>query len=200
MKSLICLRKASYLRLLLLVVLPWHFAGTTAPAQTRDKFSPSTPASVGMITRDFTDEKRKNWQRTAPRPLRTAIWYPAAEVSKEETLFGGPPDKEIFAPVTVAPDAEVSKESQQYPLVLLSHGTGGSAMQMMWLGYYLAARGYIVAAVNHHGNTASERKLFSQGFLLYWERVKDLQVVLDKLLADPIFGSRIDRNRIGADR
>ena len=190
--------KASHLRLLLLVVLPWHLAGTTATAQRRDESSTMTPRCVGMITRSFTDEKRKNWQHTAPRPLRTVVWYPAGEVIKEETIFGGPPEEEIFAPVTVAPDAEISKESQQYPLVLLSHGTGGSAVQMMWLGYYLAARGYIVAAVNHHGNTSSEKQLFSQGFLLYWERARDLQVVLDKLLADPIFGARIDRNHIGA--
>ena len=33
----------------------------------------------------------------------------------------------------------------------LSHGTGGSAMQMAWLNTYRAARGYIVAAVNHPG-------------------------------------------------
>jgi predicted dienelactone hydrolase len=41
---------------------------------------------------------------------------------------------------------------------------------MMWLGYYLASRGYIVAAVNHHGNTAAEKERAAQGFLLYWER------------------------------
>jgi predicted dienelactone hydrolase len=34
--------------------------------------------------------------------------------------------------------------------------------------------------------------------LLYWERPKDLTIVLDRLLADHIFGTRIDRNRIGA--
>ena len=186
------------IRLLLLLVLPCHFAGTTTTAQTAEKLPTVSPGRVGMITRNFTDEKRQNWQHTAPRPLRTAIWYPAGEVIKEETIFGGPPEKEIFAPVTVAPDAELSAESKQYPLVLLSHGTGGSAIQMMWLGYYLAARGYIVAAVNHHGNTSSEKQLFPQGFLLYWERAKDLSVVLDKLLADPIFGARIDRNRIAA--
>ena len=75
-----------------------------------------------MVTRSFTDEKRQNWQRTAPRPLRTAIWYAAAaKATREETIFGGTPEEEIFAPVTVAPDAEISRESQKYPLVLLSH-------------------------------------------------------------------------------
>jgi predicted dienelactone hydrolase len=154
---------------------------------------------VGMITRDFTDDQRRNWQGTAPRPLRTAIWYPANPTNiKEETIFGGPPDTEVFAPVTVAAGAEVSNTKQKYPLVLLSHGTGGSAIQMMWLGYYLASRGYIVAAINHHGNTAAEKQPAAQGFMLFWERANDLSVLLDKLLADPLFGPRIDRDRIGA--
>jgi predicted dienelactone hydrolase len=161
--------------------------------------SAQTIFKVGMITRDFTDEHRRNWQGTAPRPLRTAIWYPASPTNiKEETIFGGPPDTEIFAPVTVVAGAEVSNTKKKHPLVLLSHGTGGSAIQMMWLGYYLASRGYIVAAVNHHGNTAAEKQLAAQGFLLYWERARDLSAVLDKLLTDPLFGPRIDRQRIGA--
>jgi hypothetical protein len=33
---------------------------------------------------------------------------------------------------------------------------------------------------NHHGNTAAERGRAAQGFLLYWERAKDLTAVLDK--------------------
>jgi predicted dienelactone hydrolase len=163
------------------------------PAVTQTTFK------VGMIARDFTDEQRRNWQASAPRPLRTALWYPAAATATEsETIFGGPPDTEVFAPVTVAPAAEISHQKPKYPLVLLSHGTGGSAVQMMWLGYYLGSRGYIVAAVNHHGNTAAERQPAAQGFLLYWERARDLSVLLDKLLADPLFGPRIDRERIGA--
>jgi predicted dienelactone hydrolase len=153
--------------------------------------------SVGMITRDYADDKRQNWQATGPRPLRTAVWYPTT-AAESETIFGGPPDREVFAAVTVAPGAEIANTKQKYPLVLLSHGTGGSAVQMMWLGRYLAARGYITAAVNHHGNTAAETKPFAQGFMLYWERARDLSAVLDKLLADPLFGPRIDREHIGA--
>jgi predicted dienelactone hydrolase len=68
---------------------------------------------------------------------------------QEETIFGGAPAEQVFAPVVVAPGAEISRAPRNYPLVLLPHGTGGSAVHMMWLGYYLAARGYIVAAVNH---------------------------------------------------
>jgi predicted dienelactone hydrolase len=190
--------RINYSRLLFVVVLACLFCAGTEPGAQGNSMATKTPATVGMVTRDFVDEKRNNWQGTGPRPLRTAIWYPAAAVSKEETIFGGPPDKQLFVPVTVAPAAEVSPNSQKYPLILLSHGTGGSALQMMWLGYYLASHGYIAAAVNHHGNTAAEREPAPQGFLLYWERPKDLSAVLDKLLSDPTFGKHIDQNRIGA--
>jgi predicted dienelactone hydrolase len=37
-----------------------------------------------------------------------------------------------------------------------------------------------------------------RGFLLYWERARDLSLVIDRLLADPKFGPRIDAKRIGA--
>ena len=152
-----------------------------------------------MVRRNFTDEHRKSWEGAAPRPLKTAIWYPAAATSTQsEIIFGGPPDQEVFAPVAVAPGADVSQGARKYPLVLLSHGTGGAALQMMWLGHYLASRGYLVAAVDHHGNTAAEGRYVPQGFMLPWERARDLTAVLDKLLADPVFGPRIDRERIGA--
>jgi len=93
-----------HMRLLLIIILAWHFSSIDAIAQVK----------VGMVTRSFTDESRKNWQGTEPRPLRTAIWYPAVTtVTPEETIFGGPPEKEVFAPVTVAPGAEISRPSQK---------------------------------------------------------------------------------------
>jgi predicted dienelactone hydrolase len=189
----------NFLRILLAIILAWQFSGTAAIARRNVNSSLLPQTRVGMVTRSFTDENRKNWQGTAARPLTTAIWYPAdASATKEETIFGGPSETEVFVPVTVAPGAEISRVARKYPLIIMSHGTGGSAIMMMWLGYYLASRGYIVAAVNHHGNTAAEPQRAPQGFLLYWERAKDLTGVLDKLLADPMFGPRIDRSRIGA--
>jgi len=68
---------------------------------------------------------------------------------------------------------------------------------MAWLGTALAAQGYIVAAVNHPGNNALEQYT-PQGFSLWWERAKDISVVIDQMLVDSTFGSRIDAARIGA--
>jgi predicted dienelactone hydrolase len=66
-----------------------------------------------------------------------------------------------------------------------------------WLGTTLAAHGYIAAAVNHPGNNALE-PYTPAGFSLWWERARDLSEVIDKMLADPEFGARIDSGRIAA--
>jgi len=153
--------------------------------------------TVGMVTRQYTDENRTEWEGSRPRPLATVIWYPVAPTRKLAFVFDAPKTP-VFFPIAVAPDAALAPAPARYPLVLLSHGSGSSALQMMWLGYYLASRGFIVAAVNHHGNTSEESRQFAQGATLVWERPKDLSVVLDRLLADPLFGSRIDTDRIGA--
>ncbi len=68
---------------------------------------------------------------------------------------------------------------------------------MAWLGTYLAARGYIVVAVNHPGNNAVTGYT-TQGFFEGWERAKDISTVIGDMLADARFGSKIDPNRIGA--
>ena len=49
----------------------------------------------------------------------------------------------------------------------------------------------------HHGNTGYESNARLEGFAVWWDRPRDLSVLIDKLLADPRFGSRIDPQRIG---
>jgi predicted dienelactone hydrolase len=96
-----------------------------------------------------------------------------------------------------ARDAELVGTPPHLPCLLLSHGTGGSALQLGWLGTALAAQSYIVASVNHHGNTSVE-PYTAQGSCLWWERAQDLSAVLDHLLADALFGARIGPTRTGA--
>lgn len=63
------------------------------------------------------------------------------------------------------------------PVVLLSHGTGGSAASLSWFANGLAELGYAVLAVDHHGNTAVE-DYHPAGFVCWWERMADLKVIL----------------------
>ncbi len=155
---------------------------------------PTDGAVIGMARRDFQDDGRRTWDKKAARPLSTIVWYPAADDAKmAEVAF--PADDPVFIGGWAASDATIAP-GDRLPLVTLSHGDGGSALQMMWLGRRLAAKGYIVAAVDHHGDTAAEPNLDVRGFLMPWERARDISAMIDQLIADPTFGPRIDAGRI----
>ena len=150
---------------------------------------------VGLRRAPYQDVNRSNWEGTGPRPLLTDMWYPAKDAAIETDVLIGPPGLPFFKAGKAARDAEILDGS--FPLILLSHGTGGTSLQWGWLASYLASRGYIAAAVNHHGNNGLE-PYTAQGFSRYWERAKDLTVLLDQLLADPIWGLKINLKQIGA--
>jgi predicted dienelactone hydrolase len=188
---------AVYVTVVRLLLLGF-IATTLVHAQEQEQKESSF--SVGVAVRAFVDEARSNWQGTGPRPLTTIIWYPAASGSKLRAPdFGAPQFQKYFVSYPLAAEAAISAEQQKYPLVVLSHGNTSLALSLDWLGYSLASHGYVVAAVNHHGNTAAEPNgPIPQGFGAEWERPRDLSVLIDNLLRDPLFGPHIDANRIGA--
>ena len=150
---------------------------------------------VGSAQRAFVPAEPYSWRGAKTHALLTTVWYPADGAAVEKAQWGGPPEAPLFALGSAAPGAQFAPG--KFPLILLSHGTGGSAPMLAWLGTALAAHGYVAAAVNHPGNNALE-SYTPEGFSLWWERTKDLSEVIDHLLADPDFGSRIDPQRIGA--
>jgi predicted dienelactone hydrolase len=79
----------------------------------------------------------------------------------------------------------------------LSHGNGGLASQLAWLGTAMAADGFVVVAVNHPGNNALEDYTV-EGFSLWWLRAVDLSAIIDAVLDDKTLGGLIDPARIGA--
>jgi len=149
---------------------------------------------VGMAFRSFAPPEPYNWRGAKTHALLTTIWYPAMGSAVEQPLqIAG---LTIFTLGNVAQNASVPTTPAKFPLILLSHGTGGTALSLAWFGTALAARGYIVAGVNHPGNNAAEPYTV-EGFSTWWERARDLSEVLDALLKDSTFGTRIDANRIG---
>jgi predicted dienelactone hydrolase len=67
-------------------------------------------------------------------------------------------------------DAPVAGD--RLPTLLLSHGNGGSARMMGWLGTALARAGYLVIAVDHPGNNGAD-EMTLPGSLLTWLRADD---------------------------
>jgi predicted dienelactone hydrolase len=179
-------------RFICLLTLALLFCSTGAQAQDRDGSN-----RVGVTTRRFVPAEPYDWRGAQTRALVTTIWYPAEPGVPARPHWIGPPDAPLFNAGTAADDAAPAAAPQRFPLIVLSHGTGGTAAGMGWLGTALAAHGYVAAAVNHPGNTAVEPHTV-QGFSLWWLRARDLSAVIDGLLEDTTFGRRIDPERIAA--
>ncbi|HYL62272.1 MAG TPA: peptidase [Candidatus Methylomirabilis sp.] len=177
------------------------FAGLLSLALPRvaDAQTKSAPVfKVGVAYRSFTPQEPYNWRGSPTHALSTVVWYPATAKAVEQPILMGPPDKQVLIAGSAAQDASLAgPPSAKFPLIALSHGTGGSALSMGWLGTALASHGYIVAAVNHPGNNAVE-SYTALGFSIWWERARDLSVVIDNMLTDSTFGGRIDAARIAA--
>lgn len=149
------------------------------------------PYPVGLKLAQYEDASRLAWTGNKARPLATVIWYPAQAGTVEKDW-----NVAIFKAGSNAIDAPMLRTGGKLPLILLSHGTGGSAASIAWFAESLAAHGYMVAAVNHHGNTGYEDNTRLEGFVVWWDRPRDLSVLIDKLLADPAIGPAIDTQRI----
>ena len=94
------------------------------------------------------------------------------------------------------------------PLVVFSHGIGGSRRGYSYLGEYFAANGIASLHLQHVG---SDRSLWTGSMISLLgrlrdaaqerealERVRDLSFALDAVLAHEEYGKRIDRRRIAA--
>ncbi|WP_164115005.1 alpha/beta hydrolase family protein [Stenotrophomonas maltophilia] len=126
--------------------------------------------------------------------LRYTVWYPAPAGSRETALTIGPPDAPLFDIGRAALDAPVA--GARLPTLLLSHGNGGSARMMGWLGTALARAGYLVIAVDHPGNNGVD-EMTLPGSMLSWLRADDLRAALATVQADTVLGPHVDRERLG---
>ena len=156
----------------------------------------NTRFKVGYDEVLWFDHARKDWSGSGARPLHTAIWYPTTAVG-ETLLTAGAVDDPLFIIGHVITQADLAPDEDCYPVVLMSHGTGGTAHGLGWLGIRFARAGYIAVAVSHHGNTAIEPYLV-EGFACWWERAGDLIVALDQLSDESRFSGRLDLARVFA--
>lgn len=148
-------------------------------------------AICGYRTGVISDISRPNWQNNSERPIAWSAWYPTDDVENGEETSG-----QFFELGNVALDGALTAK-RKLPVVLLSHGTGGTAESLGWLARSLACRGYVVLGANHHGNTGLEPYL-AEGFLCWWERATDLSVLLSSLGASGFFANRLDFDQVSA--
>ncbi len=173
------------MRLLLIALCLTIAASSSAIAQTPTTGLPRT-ASVSL------PPGFRPWQTpstpTPPPPLAGGLWFPATGASATDLLF----DTAIFNGVSVQTEAAI--RPGRWPLVLLSHGSGGSWRSLSWLGAGLAQQGAVVVAVNHPGSTFGDYDM--RRSLDHGSRVNDLTTVLNVILTDAAIGSYVDPLRV----
>lgn len=124
------------------------------------------------------------------RELTGIVYFPTASNLEPENIGGNP----VFLGVDVMPNAVPARG--QYPVVLLSHGFGGTVRSLSWLAHGLADRGAIVISVNHPNSTLGDFDI-ARG-TEHWTRARDLSAALDYLEEHPDFQGSIDPTRIMA--
>lgn len=140
------------------------------------------PQQVGQKTYEWRDGNRS-------RPVRTEVWYPTNDIDESGK-------RNTQLPFDLPPTIRNATPSKgTFPVVVLSHGTGGNRYGLAWLAISLVEQGYIVAAPDHWGNTFDNK--VPEYFVRYWERPLDISFVIDRLLEDEAIGTLIDRKRIG---
>jgi predicted dienelactone hydrolase len=119
--------------------------------------------------------------------IEATLWYPSS----------GSEASHAFGPYTVQAVVGGAPAAGRFPLVLVSHGTGGTRLNHHVLATALARAGFVVAALTHPGDNYRDRSMIADA--RYWfERPRQLTRLLDALLADPAWKDRIDAARIGA--
>ena len=189
------------------------------------------PFPVGVTTTVFVDNSRIDNFTKQPRTLVTEIWYPATDDARRmptnkysDFIPGGitPEIDDLIKKTYKMSAAEMDKiywneahrnagvRKGRFPLVVFSHGNGGSRNQNTFWCDYLASHGYIIVSADHTGNArwtiingkpivfqASERNNSAK------DRPVDMSFLLDQMIrwdkgADKRFAGRIDTDHVAA--
>jgi predicted dienelactone hydrolase len=118
------------------------------------------------------------------KPLAVTIWYPT-DAAERTTPLG------LYAQ-SVAPGS--APAGRGHPLVVISHGTGGSNIDHYDTARALAAAGFVVAAPTHTGDTRGDRSRTMR----ITERPAELSRVIDYMTHDWRGHDTVDAGKVGA--
>lgn len=114
------------------------------------------------------------------------IWYPCAE----------PPGEVKIGRVILPGVQDCPLAGDHLPLIAASHGQRGTFLGNHDTAETLADNGFVVAAVNHPGDTAQDPSR-SGDLSVFVERPTDIKRLIDFMIGVSPFAARIDQARIG---
>jgi predicted dienelactone hydrolase len=117
------------------------------------------------------------------KPLVIGIWYPSQGIAKPVSL--GP------TTMTVATGAPV--DGKALPMIVMSHGTGGSYLGHFDTAIALADAGFVVVAMNHTGDNYADQSRSVD----IMDRPRQVTRVIDHMLSTWEGRAAIDPQRVG---
>ncbi len=148
---------------------------------THQEFLSTHSYNIGQTSLTLIDAIRD-------RPLKVEVWYPTRDTTKSNITSEYP----FKLPPT---SRDAAFPTKKHPLILLSHGTGGNRIALMWLACELVGNGYVVASVDHFGNTLDNK--IAENFVKIWDRPLDISFVIDELTTNAKWTAIIDSTSIG---
>jgi predicted dienelactone hydrolase len=110
------------------------------------------PHPVGTRQFEWTDTNRGS-------SMPVDVWYPATSEYQGQDLDPDIQDKFEVVPGLGASSQSAVKDArakpEARPLIIFSHGFGGERRQSTFFYCHLASHGYVVAAMDHVGNTTA---------------------------------------------
>lgn len=146
----------------------------------RDALAADAPTPVGIDTLEVPS-------KDAAPGFTATLWYHA--LPGPEIRFGASRIRSGY----LAVDRGRPALSKSVPLIVLTHGTGGSAQSMAWLAMPLARRGALVVAADHPASSGGDPE--RQSMMAVWTQPNDVHHLIDTLLASE-WGVHIDRQKI----
>jgi predicted dienelactone hydrolase len=117
------------------------------------------------------------------KPLVIGIWYPSQTLAKPVSM--GP------TTMTVAVNAQVNGNA--LPMIVMSHGTGGSYLGHFDTAIALADAGFVVVAMNHTGDNYADQSRSVD----VMDRPRQVTRVIDHMLSTWEGRAAIDPLRVG---
>ncbi len=125
------------------------------------------------------ESKEIDLQVSPKRPLRVKLWYGSEGADCGRAIC-------------------LSKTQVQDKVAVVSHGAFGSPRSMNWLGYGLAAQGWVVVGLAHYGESwiYGRETIDPASASLYSQRAADFSLALDRLSEANIFSAPLQFNKV----
>jgi len=102
------------------------------------------------------------------------IWYPVEPETKGTT------SSDLWDMFDIAVDAPISNPQFKKPMIIVSHGYGGTPHKLSWLINKLVYNDYIVIGIQHLDELDGQPQINS------WKRAQDIHTMLDQFALQPL--------------